>query len=261
MKPINLRKFFLIFIIAALGLAACTPAEQHAEKIEPAVIEHVGSEDHIVLTDDAIARIGLEEVEVVEANVEQNRVVGGQVIAGEASGAANLGADSALVRVALALTDLDQVNRSQPARVFAMDDEAGEGWEATAIDDIEDSDLFEDDDLNAEFEGALYYTVAGVESGLQTGQSVMVQLAMMSAEGSRLIVPYASVIYGLNGETWVYVRVAPRTYARHMVTVDYIEGEEAVLSEGPAVGTPIVTSGSAELLGVENGIGVGSGGH
>jgi hypothetical protein len=35
------------------------------------------------------------------------------------------------------------------------------------------------------------------------------------------------------------------------ITVDSINADQAVLSAGPAVGTPVVTVGAAELLGVE----------
>ena len=38
---------------------------------------------------------------------------------------------------------------------------------------------------------------------------------------------------------------------RNRIDVDLIEGCRAVLKEGPAAGTAVVTAGAAELLGIE----------
>ncbi len=70
----------------------------------------------------------------------------------------------------------------------------------------------------------------------------------------RLVVPYAAVIYGLQGETWVYTNPEPLAFVRHPISVDYIEGDLAVLVDGPPVGTEVVTVGVAELYGVETGV-------
>ena len=69
-----------------------------------------------------------------------------------------------------------------------------------------------------------------------------------------LVVPYAAVIYGLHGETWVYTSPEPLTYLRQPITVERIEGGLAILTEGPALGTEVVTVGVAELYGEETGI-------
>ena len=72
---------------------------------------------------------------------------------------------------------------------------------------------------------------------------------------TRLVVPYSAVLYGLNGETWVFVNPAPLTYHRQPITIDFIEGNIAVLSRGPSPGTEVVTMGVAELYGVDTGVG------
>ena len=69
----------------------------------------------------------------------------------------------------------------------------------------------------------------------------------------RTVAPYAAVIYLPDGSTWVYTRVEPLVFVRHSITVDYIEGDRAVLSDGPPSGTAVVTSGAAELYGTEFG--------
>jgi hypothetical protein len=71
----------------------------------------------------------------------------------------------------------------------------------------------------------------------------------------RLVVPYAAVIYGLNGETWVYSNIEPLTFRRESITVDYIEGDIAVLLDGPPAGTEVVTVAVAELYGADTGVG------
>ncbi len=71
----------------------------------------------------------------------------------------------------------------------------------------------------------------------------------------RKVVPYGAVLYDAEGKTSVYVSSAPNTYVREPITVDFIEGDRAVLTAGPAAGTAIVTVGAAELYGTETGVG------
>jgi hypothetical protein len=70
----------------------------------------------------------------------------------------------------------------------------------------------------------------------------------------RLVVPYAAVIYGLKGETWAYANPEPLVFVRETINVDFIEGDLAVLLEGPPAGTAVVTVGGAELYGAETGV-------
>ena len=72
---------------------------------------------------------------------------------------------------------------------------------------------------------------------------------------NRKIVPYSSLIYDPNGQTWVYTSPKPLTFIRHLVEVDYIEGEVAVLNDGPPTGTVIASVGVAELYGTEFDVG------
>jgi hypothetical protein len=69
------------------------------------------------------------------------------------------------------------------------------------------------------------------------------------------IVPYAAVLYDAPGNTWVYTTPNPLTFVRHVIHIDYIEGDLAVLSDGPPSGTEVVIVGAAELFGAETGIG------
>jgi hypothetical protein len=70
-----------------------------------------------------------------------------------------------------------------------------------------------------------------------------------------MVLPYAAILYGLNGETWAYTSPDTLTFVRSPITVDYIEGDNVVLVDGPPVGTDVVTVGVAELFGTDTGIG------
>lgn len=71
---------------------------------------------------------------------------------------------------------------------------------------------------------------------------------------NRVVVPYAAVIYDLHGETWLYTNPAPLTYVRETIIIDTIDGDKAILVEGPPPGTEVVTVGVAELFGAETGV-------
>jgi hypothetical protein len=76
-----------------------------------------------------------------------------------------------------------------------------------------------------------------------------------AATAMRKVVPYAAVIYDERGGTWTFTSPQPLTYLRRHIEIEFIEGDTAVLSDGPGVGTTVVTVGAAELLGTELGVG------
>jgi hypothetical protein len=80
-------------------------------------------------------------------------------------------------------------------------------------------------------------------------------LAGKIGRATRRVVPYSAVLYDPKGDTWVYINPEPLTYVRERVTVDYIQGGQAVLTDGPPEGTPVVAVGAAELYGTEFGVG------
>ena len=67
--------------------------------------------------------------------------------------------------------------------------------------------------------------------------------------------PYSSLLYDLDGSTWVYTVVAPLAYERKQVKVEFIIGDRVAISDGPAVGTTIVTTGAVEIFGAETRVG------
>ena len=83
-----------------------------------------------------------------------------------------------------------------------------------------------------------------------------IQLGGSAVAGKqRSVIPYGAILYDAKGDTWVYVNSEPLTYVRERVTVDYIEGDQAVLTDGPPEGSAVVTVGAAELYGTEFGVG------
>ena|SRR5918992_116176 len=75
-----------------------------------------------------------------------------------------------------------------------------------------------------------------------------------AARGSQLVIPYAAVVYGADGETWAYESPESLTFQRAPILIDRIDGGKAFLSDGPRPGTQVVTQGAPELLGAEMGI-------
>jgi hypothetical protein len=70
-----------------------------------------------------------------------------------------------------------------------------------------------------------------------------------------LTIPYSAVIYDVDGTTWVYTMPQPLSYVRERVTIHDIVASQALLLDGPRVGTPVVTEGAAMLYGTELGVG------
>ena len=83
-----------------------------------------------------------------------------------------------------------------------------------------------------------------------------IQTALVQVESGgtqQTVIPYAAVLYDPNGETWTYTSPEPLVFVRQDISVDHIEGDLAVLLNGPPPGTVVVTVGAAELWGIEYG--------
>lgn len=98
----------------------------------------------------------------------------------------------------------------------------------------------------------VFYEVANPDNGLRPGERVGVTLPLRGDEES-LVVPRAALLRDIYGGTWVYEKIADRTYARRRVLVDRVVGDDAVLVQGPGPGAKVVTNGSAEIYGTEFG--------
>jgi hypothetical protein len=118
----------------------------------------------------------------------------------------------------------------------APEEESTESGAATIV-PIEGSDLVR----------VILTAEAAERLGMQT-------VPVRSVDGTQTAIPYAAVFYGPTGDTWAYVNPEPLTFERAPITVDHFEGDVAVLSNGPVIGTEVVTQGAAELFGTETGV-------
>src|SRR6266545_4762995 len=103
--------------------------------------------------------------------------------------------------------------------------------------------------------------VAGLlVAGLTLSRHAAARIGLRTTEvragrDGRTVIPYEAVLYDEHGQTWVYTSIRPLTFVRQRITVERIEGDQAILESGPRAGTTIVTVGSEELLGAELGVG------
>ena len=81
------------------------------------------------------------------------------------------------------------------------------------------------------------------------------RLDLRTVPAGELTVPYGALIYGLHGETYVYLNPEPLLFIREPVKLDRVDGDTVYLTEGPSAGTLVVSLGAAELYGAENGVG------
>lgn len=87
-----------------------------------------------------------------------------------------------------------------------------------------------------------------------TENSTLQRAGAGPTETVRLLMPYSALLYMPDGSTFTYTNPAGHSYVREPVTVESIQGDQVVLTSGPAVGTKVVTVGGTELWGAEFGI-------
>ncbi len=68
----------------------------------------------------------------------------------------------------------------------------------------------------------------------------------------RKAIPYAAILYDVEGNTWTYVNSDPQVFLRRSIKVDFIKGNDAILLEDLPAGTSVVIIGATELYGSES---------
>lgn len=240
----NKRHTLLGLILASVLLTACGLGKTAKTVTSYFKLEDVqgSSAKRIVLVPKAAERLDVQTAEVREELVTRKRTVGGRVFEVKAADG-----NSNYVRVRLvSASELGQIDTSKPATILPLTDSGQQKGITVQKADTPAGESADDT--------TLYYK-PDATSGLQPGQRVLVELVLKSSGTPQKVIPYASVVFGLKGETWVYTSPAELTFIRDAVKIDYIEGDQAVLVEGPAKGTKVVTAGVAELFGIEFGIG------
>jgi hypothetical protein len=265
----------LVLIVTAVQLAACAGTPAAKEKVAPSKLEPIEGSDfkRVVLTEKAAERLDIQTAAVqTEPATRQRRV--GAVVVEFPTGPTQITASDEItataemtgtelsrvwVMVNLSESEANQVDRSQPARVLLLteddeedSDEEEAGLEAEPDDDVGGTE--DEEEAAPTGSTSLYYSVDNTDSTLTPGQPVFVELTLTGSGIERKVVPFAALLYGTHGETWVYTNPEPLVFVRAPVTVDYIDDEVAFLSEGPDVGTEVVTVGGSLLYGAETGV-------
>lgn len=96
-----------------------------------------------------------------------------------------------------------------------------------------------------------WYYELPTDTKLRAGERVAVEIPTLDSKLEALIIPFNAVLHDIHGGQWVYAQTAEHVYTRKRIQVARLSGSEAVLTTGPAVGTKVVTDGSAELFGTE----------
>jgi hypothetical protein len=85
----------------------------------------------------------------------------------------------------------------------------------------------------------------------KTAALLPVETTTVRRARNRKVVPHEALIYNPDGDSFVYTKPEAETYVRAPVKVVRVDGDQAVLSDGPRAATTIVTTGAAELLATE----------
>jgi hypothetical protein len=150
------------------------------------------------------------------------------------------------VLVTLSPAEWERLAKDKPARLLPLATRATSGKDVFArpsgmepLEDMKRAML------------SLYYVVPGKDHGLTVNNRMRVELQVAGSDEKQKVVPYGAVYYDAKGAPWVYVSGKPLTFERQRIGIERIVGDLAVLSEGPPVGTPVVTVGAALLYGAE----------
>jgi hypothetical protein len=150
------------------------------------------------------------------------------------------------VLVTLSWAEWEKLEKDKPARLLPLDTRdklEKEIWAQPSgnppLDDMKRSMLW------------VYYVVPGNDHGLAPNTRMRVELQLSGSHETRKVVPYGAVYYDGKGYAWVYVNPKPLVFERQRVGVERVVGDLAVLSDGPPVGTAVVTVGAAMLYGAE----------
>ncbi|MCA9137489.1 MAG: efflux RND transporter periplasmic adaptor subunit [Planctomycetales bacterium] len=159
------------------------------------------------------------------------------------------------IRVPVYVDMLSKLNREETAKIVSLDG-SPLGSETTP----QASPVAAPPTADAASSSAdLYYEVDNRSLQLRPGQRVGVDLPMNSVTKA-MVIPTAAILYDIYGGTWVYTLASTASegenkFIRSRVLLEWVDGDNAVVSQGPAAGTKVVTDGAAELFGTEFGVG------
>jgi hypothetical protein len=267
------RERWLAAVFVGAGLFVATANPQAAEPINnpPSKVTPIEGTmlSQVTLTPEAAARLGIEITQVRDMEMVRKRIVSGLVlespeaVATTEESAPPPDAPDQFVTAAgpsspatirtwqiqvHPIGELDRKAGSRPARVVPIGALSSDGWlvepsAAQPLGTVEEASR------------PLVYNLPAESPGLVGPGRVLVELALSDGGIARKVVPYASLLYSINGDTWIYTNPEPLVFVRHPVQVDYIDNDWVVLSDGPPAGTSVVAVGVVELYGTEFKIG------
>jgi hypothetical protein len=89
----------------------------------------------------------------------------------------------------------------------------------------------------------------------RAAERIGIEFVEVTKSGQRLEASYNALLYDASGGEWVFISPQPNVFTRTAIKVELIEGDRIYFSNGPVVGTKLVTSGIAQLYGIEFGVG------
>jgi hypothetical protein len=240
---------------------------KQAPKTAPASVSKIEGTDQMRVTvlPEAARRLDIQTAPVGEKTITPTLQVGGEVISVTPE------RNSAIVRVELSEDEMSRVLRDETAFILPLArDSRAPRVQAVPLSGIAAQTLSLDRKprriralpLKKPTEsgllglpGMMHYEVSTTDHAMEIRQLVLVELALPGAGEKRKTVPYAAVLYDAKGKTWVYTNPEPLAYVRQSIQIDTVAGDEALLLDGPPIGTAVVTVGATELYGTEFGVG------
>jgi hypothetical protein len=150
------------------------------------------------------------------------------------------------VLVMLSQSEWDRLAKDKPARIVPL---GTRGQPASEIVAKLSSSEPQEDSKRSMLKA--YYVVVGKDHGLELNKRMRVELELTGSGDEHKVVPYSALYYDPTGTAWVYVNTAPLTYERQRVRVERIVRDMAILADGPATGTAVVSTGAPLLYGAE----------
>jgi len=175
-------------------------------------------------------------------------VAPGEVIAANTAVARLISMDPLWVRVPIYVGESEALSRAESARIGALDRRPSA--DMISVDRVSGAPTA--DPLADSID--LFFRLPNGNGKFRPQQRVGVWIAD-GEERRGLVIPWASVLFDIHGGAWAYEQLAPGRFVRRRMEVLAVEGDRALVSRGLRPGMTLVTSGAAELFGVEFGVG------